>query len=92
MKNQKECRDLKDELAKERTVLANERTFLAYVRTTIMLLASGITLIKILRVNDILRYFGWLLIPVSAVVAAIGILRYSRRKKQLKKLEPEQSR
>lgn len=83
------CRDLKDELAKERTVMANERTLLAYVRTAIMLLASGITLIKLLRVNQELRILGWLLIPLAIVVAVTGYIRYSRIHRDLKKVDSE---
>lgn len=78
------CKDLKDELAKERTIMANERTFLAYVRTAIMLLASGITLIKLLRVDPELRILGLLLIPLAITVAVTGYVRYRKIRRELK--------
>ena len=81
------CRDLKDELARERTVMANERTFLAYVRTSIMLLASGITLIKLLRVDPGLRILGWVLIPLAVTVGVTGYVRYSRIRKELRQVD-----
>ena len=37
---------LRDVLAIDRTRLANERTLLAWLRTALMLLISGVTLIK----------------------------------------------
>ena len=83
------CKDLKDELAKERTVMANERTLLAYIRTAIMLLASAITLIKLLRVEPELRILGWLLIPLSIAVAVTGYARYRKVHRELKKVNSE---
>jgi len=87
MKTGHTCRDLKDELAKERTVMANERTLLAYIRTAIMLLASGITLIKLLRIDQELRILGWVLIPLAIAVAITGYIRYSRIRRDLKKVD-----
>ncbi len=80
------CSNLRDDLAKERTVMANERTLLAYVRTAIMLLASGITLIKLLRVDTELRLLGWALVPLSVAVAAAGYRKYLKVRKELKQV------
>ena len=82
----KYCRNLRDVLARDRTVMANERTLLSYVRTAIMLLASGMTLVKILRVDPELKIVGYLLIPVSLLVALIGYLRYLKMKRVLRDL------
>lgn len=81
------CRSLRDVLARDRTVMANERTLLSYIRTAIMLLASGMTLVKILRVDPELRIVGYLLIPVSILVALIGYLRYVKMKRVLRVLD-----
>lgn len=86
MKTGQTCRDLRDELARERTVMANERTLLAYVRTAIMLLASGITLIKLLGVDSELKILGWLLMPLAIAVGITGYLRYAKIRRDLKKL------
>lgn len=86
MNTEHTCRDLRDELAKERTVMANERTLLAYIRTAIMLLASGITLIKLLSVETELILLGWALIPLSVTIAAVGYKRYRKVMKELKQV------
>ncbi len=86
MKTEHTCSDLRDELARDRTEMANERTLLAYVRTAIMLLASGITLLKLLKVDNELRILGWVLIPLALAVGVLGYRRYSKVRKDLKKL------
>jgi len=86
MNNGQSCKNLRDELAKERTVMANERTLLAYIRTAIMLLASGITLIKLLRVDTELKMLGWVLIPLALVVAITGYRKYRQINKDLKQV------
>lgn len=78
--------DLRNELARERTVLANERTLLAYVRTSLMLLASGVTLARILRVDAFLRVVGLALVPLALTVAVIGYVRYLRIRRDLREL------
>ena len=89
MSTEHKCLDLKDELARDRTVMANERTLLAYVRTAIMLLASGITLLKLLRVETELRILGWALLPVSVVVAFTGYRKYRKVQRDLNRLESD---
>ncbi len=89
MATERICRDLKDELARDRTILANERTFLAYIRTAIMLLASGTTLVKLLRVDPLLRVVGYVLIPLSIAIGTIGYVRYTRTRKELKMISRE---
>jgi len=91
MSRERYCKDLRDELARERTVLANERTLLAYVRTAIMLLASGITLVKLLRVDTGLRVIGFILIPLAFAVGVMGYLRYRKMRRELKLVIPEES-
>ncbi|MBX2864810.1 MAG: DUF202 domain-containing protein [Leptolyngbyaceae cyanobacterium MAG.088] len=73
----------RDSLARDRTLLANERTLLAYVRTSIMLFASGITLVK-LFVDDAqsLQALGYMLFPLSLITGLVGYRRFAimRRK------------
>ena len=67
---------LRDVLAIDRTRLANERTLLAWVRTAVMLLVSGMTLLKLFEGVLPLEVLGMVLIPVALVAAAIGLHRY----------------
>ena len=67
---------LRDLLAIDRTALANERTFLAYARTAIMITATAVTLLKLFPNQPFVRLAGLLLLPVAAVVLAIGTRRY----------------
>ncbi|HKK77011.1 MAG TPA: DUF202 domain-containing protein [Saprospiraceae bacterium] len=68
----------RDKLAKDRTVLANQRTFLAYVRTAIMLLATGLTFIKLFPHDSFLLILGWTLVPVGLSVLVLGQVLYLR--------------
>ena len=69
---------LRDMLAIDRTRLANERTLLAWVRTALMLIVSGITIIKLFEGLWLMELLGSVLIPVGFATAAIGIWRYFR--------------
>ena len=67
---------LRDVLAIDRTRLANERTLLAWVRTAVMLLVSGMTLLKLFAGVWPLETLGAVLIPVALASVAIGLRRY----------------
>ena len=67
---------LRDVLALDRTRLANERTLLAWLRTALMLLVSGVTLLKLFEGVSSLEILGSILIPASILVAAIGVRGY----------------
>jgi len=69
----------RDWLAIERTKLANERTFLAYFRTFLVILGTGVTILKLEFFSD-LKYYGIILIIVSAILLLIGIYRLFRVK------------
>ena len=76
----------RDELALRRTLLANERTLLAYGRSAIMLAASGLTLWKIDAMHN--KVEGPLakgLVVAAAVVAIIGLYRYLRVRRILRR-------
>ncbi|MBN1434650.1 DUF202 domain-containing protein [Candidatus Fermentibacterales bacterium] len=81
------CDDIRNELARERTVLANERTLLAYARTALMLLASGITLVKFLEVGSDLLALGYVLIGASLLVGIIGYHRFHTTRADLKRVQ-----
>jgi putative membrane protein len=67
---------LRDVLAIDRTRLANERTLLAWVRTAVMLLVSGMTLLKLFAGIWPLETLGAILIPVAIASVAVGLRRY----------------
>lgn len=74
---------LRDVLALDRTRLANDRTLLSWLRTAMMLLVSGVTMIKLFADSPALMVFGGALIPVAFVVAAIGIRRFSNTRREI---------
>jgi putative membrane protein len=75
--------DPRNELATQRTVLANERTFLAYVRTAIMILVSGITLIKLLGKDPVMFITGLVLLPVGLATGLTGFIRFRKLRGRL---------
>ncbi len=74
-----------DYLAVERTNMANERTLLAYLRTFIILISSGVAIIKIEFLNQI-SLLGIILMAFSPLVLMFGIFRYYNLKKKIKTL------
>lgn len=75
---------LTDRLAIDRTSLANERTLLAYIRTAIMLAVSGITFIKFFPEIRVAHFLGWSLLPLSLVLAALGLSRFMHVARRLR--------
>ena len=74
---------LTDVLALDRTVLANERTLLAYLRTTIMLVISSVSLLKLFPDSRSAVITGLALVPLSIIVAGLGLQRYYRLSRAL---------
>ncbi len=74
---------LTDVLAIDRTQLANERTLLAWVRTSLMMLASGVTLIKLFEGVLYVELLGFALLPVSAVTVIYGVHRFIHMRGQI---------
>ncbi len=74
---------LTDLLAIERTNMANERTLLAYFRTFIILVSSGIAIVKIDFLNQI-SLLGIILISLSPLVLTFGVFRYFSLNKKIK--------
>jgi putative membrane protein len=76
-------RSFTNDLALVRTDLANERTLLAYLRTSLMVFATGVTLLKFFADTDSIRISGWSLIAVGGLVCAVGILRFLLMRRRL---------
>jgi len=79
---------LRDDLAVHRTTLANERTFLAYLRTALTFFVAGVTFIKFFD-NPVIVAMGWIMIPVSVVVLAKGILSFREMGRTIREEEDE---
>lgn len=73
-----------DWLALERTRLANERTFLAYFRTFVVVFASGLTIIKVEILHNIVT-LGYTFLGASFFLLLIGILQFFLVKKRIRK-------
>ncbi len=70
-----------DRLALERTKLANERTFLAYFRTFVVFASSGVAIVKLSALQEIM-FVGEILLIISPILLLVGAFRffYVRRK------------
>ena len=79
---------LSDQLAISRTDLANERTLLAYVRTALALAAGGVGLVQIFTSPAVVA-LGWALIPGGALVLIVGVVRFQRERRALRKIEAD---
>lgn len=71
-------------LALVRTDLANERTLLAYGRTAIMVVGTGVSVIKFFQPGPGLLAFGWFLIAAGGLIGAGGMLRFNRLRQRLR--------
>lgn len=73
-----------DFLALERTKLANERTFLAYFRTFVVFVSSGIVILKVDALEN-LMILGYASIAMAILLLIIGIVRFIYVKKRMAK-------
>ncbi len=78
--------NLNNSLAIERTKLANERTLLAYFRTFIILVSSGLAILK-LEILHQLDFLGIALIILAPIIMAIALYRYSLVLRRIRKFE-----
>ena len=82
---------LRDHLALDRTRLANERTLLTYVRTAIILIVSGVSLIKLFGAEHrTLLFLGYALVPVGVLVGALGFVRFRQTDRRIAAEEQRQ--
>ena len=77
---------LRDHPALDRTKLTNQRTMPAHLRTAIMLLVSGVTLIKVFHSETVVVISGIALLPISLIVAGIGLVSFLMTKRRMKNL------
>ncbi|MCB2222079.1 MAG: DUF202 domain-containing protein [Bacteroidetes bacterium] len=75
-----------DALAIERTKLANERTFLAYFRTFIIMISSGLAILK-LEILHQLDFLGIALIILAPLILALATYRYFHVKRKIGSFE-----
>ncbi len=73
-----------DWLALERTRLANERTFLAYFRTFVVVFASGLTIIKVEILQNIVS-LGYIFLGLALFLLLIGGIRFLLVRRRIKK-------
>ena len=71
-------------MALDRTKLANERTFLAYFRTFVVVLSSGLAIIKIDLLHSI-SVLGYFFIATAGILLLIGAFRFYVVRKRLSK-------
>jgi putative membrane protein len=76
--------NLQEYLALERTKLANERTFFSFLRTSLYMILAGIALLQI-QGFDQMKWLGLVSISFSAIILFIGIYRFVRLGRKLKK-------
>lgn len=73
-----------DWLALERTKLANERTFLAYFRTFVVVFGSGLTIIKVDILQDLVT-LGYAFLVAAIFLLLLGVIRFLLVRKRLGK-------
>lgn len=76
--------NLQEYLALERTKLANERTFFSFLRTSLYMILAGVALLQI-QGFDQMKWLGFVSISFSVIIFIIGIYRFVRLGKKLKK-------
>ena len=84
MSNDKSKLILRDLLAIDRTKLANERPFLSYLSSFIVIVSSGIAIIKIDFLEEI-QNLGWVFIFIGPALLVVGVLRFFYVRKKIEK-------
>ena len=80
--NKKQTLSISQKLAIDRTKLANERTFLAFFRSFVVMLSSGLAIIKLEFLENI-YILGIILIIIAFLLLIYGILHYFRVNKRI---------
>ncbi len=83
--NQTDGSERRDSLALFRTDLANERTLLAYSRTALMVAATGVSLVEVLKVSPVWVQIGWVLTVSAVGIGILGVVRFVRMRRNLRK-------
>ncbi|MFM9134876.1 MAG: YidH family protein [bacterium] len=80
-----------DEEVDYRFILANERTFLAWMRTGLALVAGGVALdqfVAVGRAGGAVRFVALGTIALGAVVALVGVLRWTQTENAIRSGSP----
>jgi len=73
---------LREQYAKERTLLAIDRTILSYIRTSMTIVVVGVTFIKFFD-NVRMQQTGVGLIIVAIILTGVGIVRSAQIRKKI---------
>lgn len=76
---------LRDLLAIDRTRLSNERTFLSYFRSFIVIVSSGIAIMKIDMLTEI-QSLGYAFLVIGPLMLLVGVGRFLYVRRHIKKL------
>lgn len=80
---------LRDQLARDRTMLANERTLLSYLRTAFCFFAGGGTLLKLFPEDQPLRILGACLLFAGLLLLLAGSIRFAIVHRRMKSIMAE---
>ncbi|MCF6185270.1 MAG: DUF202 domain-containing protein [Bacteroidales bacterium] len=80
--NEKHILTVSEKLAIDRTKLANERTFLAFFRSFVVMLSSGLAIIKLQALKNI-YILGIILMIIALLLFSYGIFHYFKVKKRI---------
>lgn len=85
---------LRDHLAADRTILANERTFLSYIRTALTLFVTGLAFVHLTDIfsSYIVEVLGVIFILFGIATFFVGLFRYKRMQKLIRKLKQQESK
>lgn len=73
-------REIRDQMAKQRTIFANERTLMAYLRTAMTISVGGFFAVK-LSDDLYLEVLGGILIPIGVILGIYSFVRYRYKQK-----------
>ena len=73
---------ISEKLAIDRTKLANERTFLSFFRSFVVMLSSGLAIIKLQFLENII-IIGIALIIIGFMLLIYGFMHYYKVKKNI---------
>jgi putative membrane protein len=76
---------LRDHLAADRTILSNQNTFLAYVRTALTLFVAGVTFVRFFELT-LIEIVGWVFMPLGVITFLVGLYRYNKLRRILRRL------
>ncbi|HSI89510.1 MAG TPA: DUF202 domain-containing protein [Adhaeribacter sp.] len=79
---EKANREIRDNLAIERTEFANERTFLAFMRTALGLIVAGFSLVQFFQ-DRFYVWIGVLFLPAGLILGLLGLQKFLTRRRHI---------